>query len=73
MALGAQVVHLVGLHLLHDAGEVAGVGQVAIVQFEVSVINMRVLVDVVYPLGVKRASPAFDAVHDIAFFQKEFC
>jgi hypothetical protein len=30
------------------------------------------LVDVVNPLGVKRAGPAFDAVHDVAFFQQKF-
>jgi hypothetical protein len=33
---------------------------------------VRVLVDVVHPLGVKRAGPALDAVHDVAFFQQKF-
>ena len=33
---------------------------------------MRVLVDVVYALGVERAGPALDAVDLVAFFQKEF-
>ena len=32
VALGGQVVDLVGLHLLDDADQVGGVGQVAIVQ-----------------------------------------
>ena len=30
------------------------------------------LVDVVHALGVERAGPALDAVHDVALFQKEF-
>ena len=40
--------------------------------FEVGIVDVRILVDLVYPLGVKRAGPALDAVHDVAFFQKEF-
>ena len=33
---------------------------------------MRVLVDVVHPLGVEGAGPALDAVGDVAFFKQEF-
>ena len=33
---------------------------------------MRVLVDVVDPLGVEQRGPAFDAVDFIAFFEEEF-
>ena len=69
MALRTQVVDFVGLGFLHDAHQIAGVGQVAVVQLEVGTCGVRVLVDVVNPLGVKRASPALDAVHDVAFFQ----
>ncbi len=54
------------------ARQVAGVRQVAVVQLEVGTGDVRVLVDVVHPLGVKRAGAAFDAVNDVAFFQKEF-
>lgn len=53
MALGAQVVDFVKLRLLNDAHQVAGVAQVAIVQLEVGVAYMRVLVNVVHPLGVE--------------------
>jgi hypothetical protein len=72
MALGTQVVHLVGLHLLDDAGEVAGVSQVAIVQLEARVFHVRVLVDVVDPAGVERAGAPLDAVHDVALLQQQF-
>ena len=71
MALCAQVIDFVRLGFLHDAHQVAGVGQVAVVQFEVGIVNVRVLVDVVHPLGVKRAGPALDAMHDVAFFQQK--
>ena len=71
MALGAQVVDLIGLGFLDDTNEVAAVAQVAVVQTEVGVVHMRVLVDVVYPLGVEGTGPALDAVHDVAFFQQK--
>jgi len=72
MALDTQVVDFIGLGFLHDAHQVAGIGEVTVVQLEVGVVNVRVLVDVVYPLCVERAGPALDAVHDVAFFQKKF-
>jgi len=68
VALRAQVVDLVRLRFLDDAREVAAVAQVAVVQLEAGVVHMRVLVDVVYALGVERAGPALDAVDDVAFF-----
>ena len=53
MALGTEVVDLVGLRFLHDAHQVAGVGQIPVVQLEVGVFYVRVLVDVVHALGVE--------------------
>ena len=51
MRLRAQVVNLIRLRLLHDAHQVAGVAQVAIVQLEVGMRDMGVLVNVVNALG----------------------
>ncbi len=53
VALGAKVVDFVWLRFLNDAGQVAAVAQVAVVQLESSVVYVRVLVDVVYALGVE--------------------
>ena len=72
MALGAQIVDFVGLGLLDDARQVAAVAQVTVMQLEAGVFNVRVLVNVVHPLGVERAGAAFDAMHDVAFFEQEF-
>ena len=41
------------LHLLHDAGDVHRVGHIAVVQYEVAVLKVRILVDMVNPLGVE--------------------
>jgi hypothetical protein len=64
----AQVVDLVGLHLLHDADQVGAVGQVAVVQLEALVVDVRVLVQVVDAVGVEQAGAALDAVHRVALF-----
>ena len=47
MALGGEIVDLVGLRLLHDADQVGRVGQVAVVQEEAGVGVVRVLVEVI--------------------------
>jgi hypothetical protein len=70
--LRAQVVNLIGLRLLHKAHQVAGVAQVAVVQLEIGIFNMRVLVDMVDPLGIECAGAALDTVYHVVFFQQEF-
>ena len=66
MALCAEVIDFIRLSFLHDAYEVTGVAQVAIVQLEVGVLDVRVLVDVVNALGVEQRRTALDAVNDVA-------
>ncbi len=53
MGLSAEVVDFVWLRFLNDAGQIAAVAQVAVVQLEACVVYVRVLVDVVYALGVE--------------------
>ncbi|MCY1422674.1 hypothetical protein D9M71_383660 [compost metagenome] len=73
MGLCSEVVHLIRLHFLDDASEIGGIGQVAVVQDEILVVDMRILVDVVHTLGVEGGSAALDAVDFVALFQQEFC
>ena len=42
-------------------------------QREALVVHMRVLVQVVNPVGVEQRGAAFDAVHCVAFVQQQFC
>jgi hypothetical protein len=71
VALRAEVVDLVGLHLLHDADEVGRVRQVTVVQDEALVLHMRVFVDVVHALGVEQRRPPLDAVNLVALVEQE--
>ena len=64
MALCAEVIDFIRLCFLHDADEVTGVAQVAIVQLEVGVLDVWVLIDVVNTLGIERAGSALDAMNE---------
>jgi hypothetical protein len=62
VALGGQVVDLVGLNLLEDADQVGGIGQVPVVEDEITVLLVGVLVQVVDAVCVEKGGPALDAV-----------
>ena len=72
VALRGEVVDFVGLHLLDDADEAGGIGEVAVVQDELAVVLVRILVQVVDAVGVEQGSAALDAVDFVALFQQEF-
>ena len=72
VALRAQVVDLVRLHLLHDADQVGGIGQVAVVQDEVAMRLVRVLVQVIHAIGIEQRRAPLDAVDLVALLQQEF-
>ena len=71
VALRRQVVDLVGLHLLDDAHQAAGVGHVAVVQDEAAAGLVRILVEVVDPVGVEQRRAALDAVDLVALAEQE--
>jgi hypothetical protein len=53
VTLRGEVVDGVGLHLLDDADQAAGIGEVAVVPDELAVRLLRILVDVVDAVGVE--------------------
>lgn len=71
MALRREVVDFVRLHILNNADEVRGIGQIAVVQDKPPIRLMRILIQVVNPLGVEGGRPAFAAMHDIALVQQK--
>ena len=70
-ALGGEVVDFVGLHLLDDADEAAGIGEVAVVQDELPIGLMRILIEVIDAVGVEERRAALDAVDLVAFVEEE--
>ena len=71
VALGGEVVDLVRLGLLHDADEVGGVGEVAVVHEEAAAGHVRIRVEVVDAVGVEGAGAALDAVDGVALAEQE--
>jgi hypothetical protein len=53
MALGGQVVNLVGLDLLDDPDQVGGIGQIAIVHQKPDILFVRIFVKMVHTGLVK--------------------
>jgi hypothetical protein len=53
VALGGQIVNLVGLGLLHQTDQIGGVGQVAVVEKEPGLMLVGVDVEVINAAGVE--------------------
>jgi hypothetical protein len=66
-----EVVDLVRLHLLDDPDQVRRIREVAVVQHEALMIDVRVLVEVVDAVGVEERSASLDAVHLVALVKEE--
>jgi hypothetical protein len=57
VGLSAKIVNLVWLNLVDYSSQIRRICQVAIVECEMCVRYMRVLIDVIYPLGIEERHP----------------
>ena len=71
MAHRTEIVDLGWSHFCHQAEQSATIRQVAIVQMQTSTGLVRILVQVIDALGVKRRGPALDTVDLVAFPQQQ--
>ena len=69
MTLRGQVVHFVGLHFLHDAHQITGIAQIAVMQNKVPPIGVRVFIQMIDAVGIEQRGTPLDAVHLIALPQ----
>jgi len=72
VALRAQVVDFIRLGLLDDANQIGGVRKITVVQYEIAMIDMRVLVQVIDSVSVEQAGTTLDAMNPLAFLEQEF-
>ena len=72
MALRTKVINFIGLRRLNDANQVCAVRQIAIVQHQIAVIDVRVLIDMINALSIKRRRTALDAMHFISLLEQKF-
>jgi len=73
VTLGSEVVDFIGAKFVEEFRDLGGVSQVTVVKEEASAEYMRVVVEVVDPLGIERGGAADDAVNLIALGEEEFC
>ena len=71
MALGAEVIDLIGLNLLNDPLQVAGIAQVSVVQRQAWIQFVWILIKVIDSGGVEAAGSALDAMHGVALLQQQ--
>ena len=71
MALGAQVVDLVGPDLLHDHRQARGVGEVGVVEMEPLVDRRIAREEMVDALAIQAAGAADQAVHLVVGLAQE--
>ena len=72
MTLGRQIIDLVGLHFLHDADQVTGVGKVTVMQHELTALLMGALIQMIDAVGIKQRGTSFDTMYLVPFVQKKF-
>ena len=72
VALGAEVVDLVGAEIVEEGGERTAVGEVGVMEEEARAGLVDVLIDVVEPVGVQAGGTALQAVDLVAFGKEEF-
>src|SRR5580700_102691 len=66
MALRAKIVDLVGLHVVYEVAQLLPAGQIAIVEKKARLGIVRVIVNVIQPLRIKRAGPTDHPMHLIS-------
>jgi hypothetical protein len=70
--LGAEVIDFGGFAFGEEFAKARAIGEVAIMQGKAGVGRMRVLIDVVNAIGIKRAGAPDEAVDIISFAQQQF-
>ena len=69
MALGAEVIDLIRLHLLDDPDQVGAVGEVAVMEHQARITLVRILIQMIDPAGVEAARAPLNAMHLVALLK----
>src|SRR5258708_14563010 len=71
MALRGEVIDLVRLRFLYYMYQGARIRQVSVMQNEIAIGYMRILIEMVDPVGIEQRGTALDAMDDVAFAQQK--
>ena len=73
MTLRCKIVHFVGLYFLHNAHQIAGIAQIAVMQNKMPSIGVRILIQMINAISVEQRGTPLDSVHLVALTQKKLC
>src|SRR5579863_1381048 len=71
MAHGAEVINLIGFCFLNDADQVGTVGEIPIMQMKMDILFMRILVEMIHAIGIKKRTPSLNAVNLVSLIEQE--
>jgi hypothetical protein len=72
MALGAEVVNLIGPDLLKDTDQVCGIREITVVENHPAVTIVGIAVQMIDPVRVEKGGASLDAVNLIIFRKQKF-
>ena len=72
MALRTKIINFIRLYFGNNAGQVTAVGQVAVMQHKMTMIAMRILIEMIYPLGIQTTDAAFYTESFVTLFKEKF-
>ena len=77
MALSAEIIDLIGSHLLDKANQVGGIGEIAVVKYQPGPITaaaplVGILAEVINEVGDEASGAVLDSIQIVALLQQQF-
>lgn len=71
MALSAQIINFIRLHLLNNSNQVCAICEIAIMKGQSLILLMRILIKMINAAGVETTGTPLDAMHGISLLQQQ--
>ena len=72
MTLSTEIVDFIRLDLFKEPVEIAGIGQIAVMQKKSDIRIVRILIKMIYAQSVECTCATDNSVNFVTFFQKQF-
>ena len=69
MGLSGEIVDFIRSYFFYDMDQARGIGKITMVENKFTIALVRVLVEVVDSIGIKKRCSSFDTMYFVAFFE----